>query len=133
MGLETGVCSACQKPLIGRSDKKFCDVLCRNVFHNKNKSYGEQYIEHTQRLLRYNRKVLKTLSPNGKATVRKDVLDQMGYDFRYFTSVFKSSKNVYYLVHDYAFSPIWEGDIKKVLIVKRQDYMDKLSFDIWKK
>lgn len=76
---------------------------------------------------------MKTLSPQGKATVRKQVLDQMGYDYGHFTGVFKSKTNTYYLVYDTAFSPIWEKDIKKVLIVNRQDYMDRLSFEIWKK
>ena len=86
-----------------------------------------------QRITRQNRKILKTLCPEGKSTVRKEVLDNMGYDFNHFSGVFRSRKAVYYLVYDYAFSPIWERDIKKVLIVSRQDYMDKLSFEIWKK
>ncbi|MEQ9405726.1 MAG: hypothetical protein RIM99_19200, partial [Cyclobacteriaceae bacterium] len=126
-------CQACGKELIGRIDKKFCDAQCRADHHNQNRSYGELYISGIQSILRHNRRILKTLSPEGKATVRKTILDQMGYDFRHFSGIFKSQKNVYYLVYDYAFSPIWEGDTKKVLIVNRQDYMDKLSFEIWKK
>lgn len=126
-------CHACGKELIGRIDKKFCDTQCRADFHNQNRSYGELYISGIQRILRHNRKILKTLCPEGKATLRKEVLDQMGYDFRHFSGLYKSSSNLYYLVYDYAFSPIWERDIKKVLIVSRQDYMDKLSLEIWKK
>ncbi|MEP1095133.1 MAG: hypothetical protein ABJG78_08485 [Cyclobacteriaceae bacterium] len=126
-------CQACGKELIGRIDKKFCDTQCRADFHNQNRSYGELYISGIQRIIRHNRKILKTLCPEGKATLRKDVLDQMGYDYRHFSGLFKTSESLYYLVYDYAFSPIWERGIKKVLIVSRQDYMDKLSFEIWKK
>lgn len=126
-------CQACGRELIGRIDKKFCDTQCRADFHNQNRSYGELYISGVQRIIRQNRKILKTLCPEGKATLRKEVLDQMGYDFRHFSGIYKTSHNVYYLVYDYAFSPIWERDRKKVLVVSRQDYMDSLSFEIWKK
>lgn len=126
-------CQACGKELYGRIDKKFCDAACRANFHNENRSFGEQYISDIQRIVRHNRRILKTLCPQGKATVRKEVLDQMGYDYRHFSGVYKTSLSHYYLVYDYAFSPIWEREIKKVLIVSRQDYMDNLSFEIWKK
>lgn len=126
-------CLCCGKELVGRMDKKFCDGYCRTDYHNKNKSFGEIYISNIQRITRHNRKILKTLCPEGKSTVRKEVLEKMGYDFRQFSGLFKSSNTLYYLVYDFAFAPIWEGEIKKVLIVSRQDYMDKLSFEIWKK
>ncbi|MFK7952840.1 MAG: hypothetical protein AB8B73_08330, partial [Ekhidna sp.] len=73
------------------------------------------------------------LSPEGKATVRKEVLDQMGFDYRYFSGLFKTKSNLYYLIYDYAFSPIFENGVEKALIVQRQDYMDRLSLEIWKK
>ena len=126
-------CLNCKKPLTGRIDKKFCDSHCRAEYHNRNKTYGQLYISDAQRIIRHNRKILKTLSPEGKATVRKEVLDRMGYDYRYFSGLYKSGQNLYYLVYDYAFAPIYERDIKKVLIVQRQHYMDKLTFDIWRK
>jgi len=87
-----------------------------------------------QSITRHNRKILRTLCPQGKATVRKELLDQMGYDYRHFSGIFKNNeKQLYYLVYDYAFLPIFERGIKKALIVQRQDYMDRLSLDIWKK
>ncbi|MEP0986763.1 hypothetical protein [Ekhidna sp.] len=126
-------CMNCHKPLAGRRDKKFCDNQCKAEYHNKNKTYGELYISSTQSKVRHNRRILKTLSPEGKATVRKEILDQMGYDYRYFSGIFKTKANLYYLVYDYAFSPIFEKGIEKALIVQRQDYMDRLTLEIWKK
>ncbi|MEM9895310.1 MAG: hypothetical protein AAF789_02975 [Bacteroidota bacterium] len=127
-------CLNCGKQLTGRRDKKFCDTQCRADYHNRNKSYGELYISSSQSVTRHNRRILKTLCPEGKATVRKEVLDRMGYDYRFFSGLYKAkSSGLYYLVYDYAFSPIFERDIKKVLIVQRQDYMDKLTLNIWKR
>jgi len=125
-------CMKCGKPLSGRTDKKFCDAYCRNAYNNQHKSIDEQFISLVNSRIRHNRRILKTLSPEGKATIRKEVLDQMGYDYRYFSGIFKTKANLYYLVYDYAFSPIFEKGVEKALIVRRQDYMDRLTLKIWK-
>ena len=132
--VKTQECLNCHSRLTGRRDKKFCDAQCKAEYHNKNKSDGELYISSVQSITRHNRRILKTLSPEGKATVRKEVLDSMGYDYRCFSGLFKSpSKLLYYLVYDYAFAPVFEKGVEKALIVQRQDYMDQLSFNVWKK
>ncbi|MEQ9288712.1 MAG: hypothetical protein RIG77_17455 [Cyclobacteriaceae bacterium] len=117
---------------MGRSDKKFCDAYCRNAYNNQHKAVDEQYIQLVNSRIRHNRRILKGLSPEGKATVRKEVLDQMGYDYKYFSGIFKTKTGLYYLVYDYAFSPLVEMGIEKALIVQRQNYMDRLTLDIWK-
>jgi len=131
--LATRKCLSCGQSLTGRVDKKFCDAQCRASFNNQKKHIHEQTILDTNRILRKNRTILKTLSPEGKATIRKEVLDAMGYDYRFFSGIFKTKAGVYYLVYDYAFSPVFEKGIEKALIVQRQDYMGKLSLDIWRK
>lgn len=125
-------CLQCSKTLTGRSDKKFCDAYCRNVYNNQHKASDEQYILLVNSRIRRNRRILKGLSPEGKATVRKEVLDQMGYDYNYFSGLFKTKASLYYLVYDYAFSPLFENGVEKALIVQRQKYMDRLTLDIWK-
>ena len=118
-------CIECGKPLVGRKDKKFCDTECRAAHHNKNKSPGELEIQHIQAILRHNRKILKTLCPQGKATVRRELLNHLRYDYRYFTGTYKSAVGTYYLCYDYGFAPIMEGNKQKALIIQRQEYMDK--------
>ena len=125
-------CLECGKELKGRAGKKYCDVTCKSAYHNRHHGFGQIAINQTNRIIRHNRSILKTLSPEGKATVRKEVLDQMGYDFRHFTGLFKSNKMLYYLVYDFAFSPIDENGREKALIVQTQNYMDKLGFEVWK-
>ncbi len=85
LGITT--CLHCQKTLTGRIDKKFCDSYCRNTYNNRNRSSEEAQIQYLNSQIRKNRRILKTLSPEGKATVRKEVLDQMGYDFRHFSGL----------------------------------------------
>ncbi len=126
-------CLECGKELIGRRGKKYCDAHCKTAYHNRHKSEGEYTINEINRISRRNRSILKTLSPEGKAVVRKMVLDEMGYDYRFFNGIHKVTNGLYYLVYDYAFSPIFERGIEKALIVKRQDYMDHLTLTIWKK
>ncbi|SNT37098.1 hypothetical protein SAMN05421640_3611 [Ekhidna lutea] len=127
-------CLQCGNPLVGRADKKFCDAYCRNSYNNQHKAAEEQYIMMVNSQIRRNRRILKDLCPEGKSTVRKEVLDRLGYDYRYFSSIFKSQFGPYYLVYDYGFSPMTDDrGIKKAIIIQRQDYMDEPSFNIWKK
>lgn len=122
------ICSVCQVPLAGRVDKKYCSDQCRSQANNKSKLERQQTILVTNQKLRRNRTILKTLCPQGKATVRKEILVAMGFSIDSFTSIFVTrSRQVYYLCYDYGFTPIMEGQIEKALIVSRQEYMKDLN------
>ena len=128
--MEPKRCIQCGNIIIGRSDKKFCDSQCRYLHHVSRRQLAEAPILQTNSALRKNRSILKTLCPKGKATVRKEVLVSMGYDFNTFSSAFATSRGVYYICYDYAFSPVLDGLVEKALIVTAQDYM--LGLDPWK-
>ena len=118
-------CPVCGDPLVGRSDRKYCSDQCRSLENHKKKQESERPILETNRILRKNRSILKTLCPAGKASVRREVLDAMGYDVQVFSSIFLTgNKNIYYLCYDYGFTPILENGIEKALIITRQDYMN---------
>ena len=132
--LSPNQCLKCGKPVVGRADKKFCDSYCRNSYNNQHKSSDAQFNLLVNSKIRRNRRILKSLCPVGKTTVRKEILDKMGYDYRYFSSLFKTNTNqIYYLVYDFAFSPVFDNGKEKALIVQRQEYMDELSLEIWKR
>lgn len=128
-------CRQCGKPLSGRADKKFCDAYCRNSYNNQNKAEDEVFIQDVNSVLRKNRRILKTLCPEGHATVRKEVLDHLEYNYVYFTGIFRAptSRLIYYVVYDYAFAPIEKKKVKKVLIVQKQDYMIQTNIELWQK
>jgi predicted nucleic acid-binding Zn ribbon protein len=123
--METRLCSICNSAIVGRIDKKYCSDQCRYIGNNKNKQQNETTIIETNRVLRKNRTILKKLCPAGKATVRREVLEGMGYDTATFSSLFiTAKKEIYYLCYDYGFTPIVQNGIQKVLIITRQAYMN---------
>lgn len=125
------LCLKCGDKLIGRSDKKFCSIQCKSEYNNKRKSETEKAISETNRILRKNRTILKKLSPTGKTTVRKEVLDELGFNYKYFTTYFKTRKEqLYFFSYEYGFSPIIQKGVKRAVIVNHQDYMDR-EFKIW--
>jgi hypothetical protein len=122
--MTTRKCPVCNTTLHGRSDKKYCSDQCRYIENNKHKIESEQPILNINKVLRKNRAILKTLCPIGKATVRRDVLEAMGYDVSVFSSVYlNSKKQIYYLCYDYGFTPLVENEIEKAHIITKQSYM----------
>ena len=121
----------CDDPLIGRTDRKYCSDQCRYLENNKNKQETERAILEANKTLRKNRAILKKLCPSGKATVRREILDAMGYDVNFFSSIFLTGKKmIYYVCYDYGFTPLLEKGIEKALIITKQDYMN--SWNPWK-
>lgn len=118
-------CPICGGPFTGRTDKKYCSDQCRYIANNNHKIESERPILEINKQLRKNRSILKKLCPVGKAIVRKEVLDAMGYDVTVFSSIFLTSgKQLYYICYDYAFTPIKEHGVEKALIVTKQDFMN---------
>lgn len=52
-------CLACDKPLKGRLDKKFCDDYCRNNYNNRLNSDQSNYVRNVNNILRKNRRILE--------------------------------------------------------------------------
>jgi len=124
-------CPVCGTALTGRTDKKFCSDQCRSIENNKSKYQAERPILDTNKILRKNRSILKTLSPVGMSTVRKEVLDAMGFDISVFSSLFLTNKKqLYYFSYDYGFTPLIVNGVEKALIVNKQRYMN--SWNPWK-
>lgn len=124
-------CPICNNPFSGRADKKYCSDKCRYIANNKKKVEIERPILEINKVLRRNRSILKQLCPAGKGTVRKEILEAMGFDPSVFSSLYLTSgKQVYYICYDYAFTPILDHLIEKAVIVSKQDYMT--PWDPWK-
>lgn len=126
-------CLSCQKDLVGRSDKKFCDDQCRSTYHNANRPIHEIAIQKTNSELRRNRSLLAHFSPSGKTTVKKEILEKSGYSFEVFTHMYTFKTGTYYFCYDYGYLPIKDDKgIERMLIVQKQEYMEGLKFNPWK-
>jgi len=113
-------CAHCRKPLMGRTDKKYCDDSCRNAFnnlHRKQYPIWERSIDHT---LHRNRKLLAELVPEeGKVRVPEKKLIDRGFNFQYFTHQVNTKKGTtYFFVYEFGFLPLENGFI---MLVRRED------------
>ncbi len=114
-------CLSCQKPLKGRSDKKFCDDYCRNNFNNTLKSGNSNLIRNINNALAKNRRILENTFPEGEelTKVHRDKLLQAGFQFKYITHTYTNKKgNTYHFIYDYGYLPL-EADW--FLIVRRSE------------
>jgi hypothetical protein len=102
-------CHWCEKPLRGRSDKKFCDDTCRNGFNN-HRNIGEyNLVRNINHALIRNRRILSrliTAQEKVNRISRENLLAQ-GFQFKYCTHVL-SNKNgePYYFCYDYGYHPM---------------------------
>lgn len=116
-------CGQCGSELKGRLGQRFCSDQCRATHHNLQKleNQGEQAMRNVNMILRRNRLILRKASPEGKTTVNRKVLEREGFDFRYFTNLYRTQKgNTYHFCYDYGYLLLPED---KVLIVNQQPYM----------
>ena len=123
MEKDTRICEQCGAAVKGRLGKRFCGDQCRASFNNlkKQESSGDQIMKHVNAVLRRNRTLLKQASPQGKTTLRREVLVQAGFNFQYFTNIYRTQKGSnYYFCYDFGYLFLAED---KVLIVNRQPYM----------
>ncbi|MBC8320670.1 MAG: hypothetical protein H8E34_08105 [Bacteroidetes bacterium] len=100
-------CLECGEPLIGRVDKKFCNDQCRNNYHNKENREDSALIRNVNIILKKNRNILKQLNPVGKAKVKKQELVTLGFNFKYFTNIYKTKEGRnYYFVYEHGYIDI---------------------------
>ena len=119
--IETKTCLLCEKPLKGRSDKKFCDDYCRAAYNNDLKSAANNNIRNVNNALGKNRRILESLLPEGEQMVKanRDKLLHLGFQFKYMTHTYTNQKgNVYHFCYEYGYLPL---ENNWFLIVKRNE------------
>jgi hypothetical protein len=115
----------CQKELVGRTDKKFCDPQCKSAYQYKqSKEQPERFYDKVDNQLKLNRKLLKEYNKGGKVTVRSSILISEGFNPNFFTHYWKNKKgDVYLFVYEFGFIKKSEHNVDKFVLVKWQDYM----------
>jgi hypothetical protein len=116
--MEQRKCLACGEPLIGRSDKKFCNDSCRNNYHYEQNHQQINIVRNVNNILSRNYNVLKKLNPEGKARVSRRQLLEKGFDFKYFTNIYTTKKgSVYHVIYDEAYVA-QEGESEYYILVE---------------
>jgi predicted nucleic acid-binding Zn ribbon protein len=117
---EKKTCPVCGDAIIGRIDKKFCSDQCRNEFNNKQNQDANSFIRRINHSLRKNRRILEALNPEGKTKISKNKLVNKGFDFRYFTSIYRTKTgNTYYFCYEQGYLPL---DNDFYALVRRDEY-----------
>jgi len=99
--METRACLECGEKVTGRIDKKFCSDYCRNSYNNKVNKDSKNLIRNINNRLKKNYKILSDLNQSGKTKVSRTKLYDKGFDFNFFTSIYKTKTgNTYYYVYD---------------------------------
>lgn len=105
-------CKECNKPLVGRSDKKFCSDSCRNSHNNRENAVSYNIQRKINRILGKNRRILLALNPTGEAIVQRDKLFIEGFNFNYFTnSKVDENGEVSFFCYDQCYTPKGEEQI----------------------
>ncbi len=115
------LCLNCDKPVKGRTDKKFCDDYCRNNYNNQLKSNTINLVRNINNALGKNRRILEDMFNPGDETVKttKSKLLQKGFQFKYITQTFTNKKgSTYFYCYDFGYLPL-EGDW--YLLVKQKE------------
>jgi predicted nucleic acid-binding Zn ribbon protein len=105
--MEDRYCLECGIKLTGRVDKKFCSDQCRNTYNNRLNKDETAYMSNVNRILRKNRRILKELTPEGKAKVKKQTLISRDFNFKYFTNIYKTKEGkIYYFCYEHGYLPL---------------------------
>lgn len=85
-------CKECGDALLGRSDKRFCTDLCRNVYHNRERISETEKMREVNIILSRNRRILKTCLEGRSSKIPLSYLYKRGFDFNYFTHQVKDKE-----------------------------------------
>lgn len=114
-------CVHCGDKVIGRSDKKFCSDYCRSAHNNKMNGSESKYMRQVNTVLKRNRKILLSLNPNGKAKIRKTDMLNAGFNFKFFTNVYKTKNGkIYFFCYDQGYFKI---DEDYYALVEREEWI----------
>ena len=88
-------------------------------FNNRLNSDQINYVRNVNNILRRNRRILMSMNPTGKNKVSHDKLKAQGFNFKYFTSTYKTREGAqYYYCYEHGYLPI-ESDCY-LLVIKKE-------------
>jgi hypothetical protein len=98
-------CVICNAKLIGRSDKVFCDIKCKNKYHSEVRKSTKTLASETQKILMKNYIILAGVmnEKNDNFIVKKQVLDSLGFNFDFVTRVEGRGGKIAFFIYEYRF------------------------------
>ncbi len=114
-------CIECDTPIRGRIDKKFCNDTCRSSYNNKSKREAGFIERKINAILRKNKRILAKLIHREKSKTTKEELLFNGFNFYYFTNIYKTKQGkTYYFVYDFGYLKLENNEYA---LVKKKEYV----------
>ena len=111
-------CKICSKVFVGRKDKIFCSVKCKNYYHVNLRKATAIVVKELDIILHRNRSILLEIMGKKKTQckVARVVLEKKKFRFKYHTHQNINSKGkIYHYLYDFAWM---EFSNDEVMIVK---------------
>lgn len=120
-------CRQCKKKLVGRSDKKFCTIKCKNAYHRKLNETNNTIVHQIDGILHRNYAIFKELmeeQTSSKMMIPRLILEKMGFNFNYYTGTYLNhQQKIYHYIYDFQWM---EFSTQDVLLVK-SDFTEKFK------
>ena len=112
-------CLQCGQETLGRSDKKFCSLVCKNTFAASQRRDTRNAVAEIDAYLHRNREILALLMGNtAKAELDRLVLTRTGFKYEYHTGTYLNKEGkMYRIVYDYAWMDFSD---QKILVVRKK-------------
>lgn len=113
-------CKICSKNIVGRADKKFCSVRCKNYYHINLRKVSNQAVADINKILHRNRSILLELLGKHKIQIKINrlIVEQKKFNFKYHTHFhINSHGKTFYYVYDLAWMEFSDDEI---LIVRKR-------------
>lgn len=107
-------CKICSTFLVGRSDKLFCSIRCKNYYHTNLRRVTRDAAVDIDKILHRNRSILLEIMKKTKKPrkFKRLVLDKNKFNFKYHTHTQTNSKGkVYHYVYDFAWMAFSDDEI----------------------
>ena len=113
-------CKWCNKALVGRRDKEYCDITCKNEYHYANKQTLTPVTKRIDQFLHRNRTILYEFSKDkskNKFYMSKAQLLKRGFKFEYFTGTTQNKEGkTYFSIYDFSYIPF---STEQVMVVRK--------------
>ncbi len=111
-------CQNCTTPFVGRSDKRFCSIKCKNEQYQLEKKDSRKVTDEVDSYLHRNRAILALLMGDAKKeTFDRLILVRAGFKFDFMTGLYLNKEGkTYHIVCDYAWMTFSD---QKILVVRK--------------
>jgi hypothetical protein len=105
-------CVICESKLVGRSDKVFCGIQCKNKYHSDVRKSNKTFESETLKTITKNYYILAgAVNQENSASVKKLVLQRLGFNFDHVTHIQIKPAGIIYSVFEFSFYISKNGNV----------------------